>query len=431
VATLTNNLYWTLISISVIQVLLVASYLKALIPYWNPASKIANPKPTQKAAIILCLRGGDPFLSDCIRALLQQDYGNYEVHIVVDSQTDPAWEIVQQTLKTSVSAVPVKVMALTNPRATCSLKCSSLLQAINGLAADIEIVALVDADTVAHPLWLQELVRPFADPQVGIVTGNRWYVPRGDRFGTYARYLWNAFSVVSMYVDTTPWGGTIAVRADHLRQPRVQERWGNALCEDVPLYVSALKEEKLKFKFVPALLIVNQEECDLKDFIRWSMRQQTLVRLYHPRWWKIGSICFFTPLIPLISIAVCLWAIATQQWQAAAQMGQALAIFYGVGVILPLVGLHYSVQRVLQAWSRPLPPLTLSAMLRILLTITVTFVTSLITITQAARTKVMQWRGISYRIESSQKVHLVEYFPFEPSGRSHASEVSAYNTSIR
>jgi hypothetical protein len=425
VATLTTNLFWLLVSTSILQIVLVASYLNVLRPYGNPASKIADPKPHLKAAIILCLRGGDPFLSDCIRALLQQDYANYEVYIVIDSQTDPAWQIVENTLATANSAtVPVHVMALQNPRTTCSLKCSSLLQAINSLSDDIEVVALVDADTVAHPLWLQELVRPFADPQMGIVTGNRWYLPHGDRLGTYARYLWNAFSVVSMYTDSTPWGGTIAVRASHLRQPHVQERWGNALCEDVPLYVSALKEEKLKFKFVPALLMVNREECDLGDFVRWSMRQQTLVRLYHPLWWRIRAICFSSPLLPLVSIAVWLYAIATQQWQSVTQLGSGIAIFYLFGSILPLIALHQSVQKVLTVWSRPLPKLSVAALLRIFVSISVTFVTSIITITRASRAKAMLWRGIAYQIESPQKVRLVEYVPFQTGERSLSSTVS-------
>ena len=44
-----------------------------------------------KAAVVLCLRGTDPFLEDCLRAVLNQDYPQYEIRIVVDSRQDPAW----------------------------------------------------------------------------------------------------------------------------------------------------------------------------------------------------------------------------------------------------------------------------------------------------------------------------------------------------
>jgi len=41
-----------------------------------------------KAAVVLCLRGKDPFLADCLRALLTQDYPCFDVRIVVDANDD-------------------------------------------------------------------------------------------------------------------------------------------------------------------------------------------------------------------------------------------------------------------------------------------------------------------------------------------------------
>ena len=52
-----------------------------------PAADAACPK----AVVVLCLRGRDPFLDQCVRALLDQDYPRYDVRIVVDGPDDPAW----------------------------------------------------------------------------------------------------------------------------------------------------------------------------------------------------------------------------------------------------------------------------------------------------------------------------------------------------
>src|ERR1043165_3087246 len=51
-----------------------------------------------RACVILCLRGTDPFLKDCLTGLLHQDYPAYRARIIIDSETDPAWDVVHQRL---------------------------------------------------------------------------------------------------------------------------------------------------------------------------------------------------------------------------------------------------------------------------------------------------------------------------------------------
>jgi cellulose synthase/poly-beta-1,6-N-acetylglucosamine synthase-like glycosyltransferase len=422
--TITKILFWALMTMTAFQIVSVGVYFNGLRPYWRSDSQRATPRLNLKTAVLLCLRGADPFLPDCLRALLQQDYANYEVHIVVDSLEDPAWEIVQQTLRELNSPVATKVTALQQPRSSCSLKCSSLLQAVNDLPADVEVVAFIDADTIAHPLWLQELVNPFADPQMGLTTGSRWYIPVGDRLGTIVRYLWNAFAIISTYFGEMPWGGTLAVRAKHLKEPRLQQRWANSLCEDVPLHVTILSEDKLKFKFVPSLLIVNREECELSSFVRWSTRQLTFARLYHPKWNSMAAISFISSLIPILTWVQLGYAIATQQWQPTLLLSSGLAAFYTIGTILPLVLLDYGVRRVVEVWSQSIPALSFSKILSVLVAINVSFFTSLIALIASLNKRQVEWRGIQYTIESSQKVHLVEYFPFRSRDSVNTSKIS-------
>ena len=61
-----------------------------------------------------------------------------------------------------------------------------------------QIIAFIDADTVAHPNWLRELVTPLLDDQVGLTTGNRWYLPTGNYWGSLVRYR-NVSTVVQMF----------------------------------------------------------------------------------------------------------------------------------------------------------------------------------------------------------------------------------------
>ena len=44
-------------------------------------------------AIILSLRGADPGLEEGLRRLLTQDYDHYQLVVIVDHPSDPAWEV--------------------------------------------------------------------------------------------------------------------------------------------------------------------------------------------------------------------------------------------------------------------------------------------------------------------------------------------------
>ena len=272
-------LFWILTGMAVGQALLVLLFVRALCRRRQSAGR----DPSRlKTAVILCLRGPDPFLPDCLRALVKQDYPDYEVHVIVDSREDPAWQIVESVVQEE-GAANVRMEPLANPRDTCSLKCSSLAQAVSGLDQSYDVVALVDADTVPHPTWLSELVSPLADERFGVATGNRWYMPARKSWGALVRYLWNAAAVVQMYCYKIPWGGTLALKTSIFRQSNLLDRWQSAYCEDTMLY-QATKQQGLKVAFVPSLMMVNREATDIPDVFRWVRRQLLAARLYHPRW---------------------------------------------------------------------------------------------------------------------------------------------------
>ena len=46
--------------------------------------EVANVSFQPRTVVILCLRGADPQLEDCLSGLLHQDYDNWELRIVVD-----------------------------------------------------------------------------------------------------------------------------------------------------------------------------------------------------------------------------------------------------------------------------------------------------------------------------------------------------------
>src|SRR6516162_5459937 len=79
---------------------LVAGFVRVL----RQAGRSRRPEYQPKTAVILCLRGGDPFLSACLNGVLNQDYPDYDVRIVVDAKSDPSWRVAEAAIARSPSS---------------------------------------------------------------------------------------------------------------------------------------------------------------------------------------------------------------------------------------------------------------------------------------------------------------------------------------
>ena len=99
-----------------------------------PRNELLPDEECPRAAVILCVRGLDPFLPACLKGLFQQDYPDYDVWIVVDSTRDAAWPVVNKLAQQS-GKHEVHVLTLTERLATSSRKIAGMLQAMSCLDA--------------------------------------------------------------------------------------------------------------------------------------------------------------------------------------------------------------------------------------------------------------------------------------------------------
>ncbi|MBD2166006.1 glycosyltransferase family 2 protein [Calothrix membranacea FACHB-236] len=390
-----------------IQVLLILVFL------WNLRSyqgKLLPDDKLPKTAIVLCLRGADPFLPNCLRALLNQNYPQYDLKLIVDRQEDPAWKIATDTIQ-ELGATNVEISPLRIIRKNCSLKCSSLLQAVSDLDDSYQVVALVDADTIVHPNWLRELVSPLSNPQIGATTGNRWYLPTGKYWGSLVRYIWNVSAVVQMYLYGIPWGGTLAVKTEVLRQTGLLDKWSKAFGEDTMMR-SVLGKNNLRVKFVPSLLMLNREESDLPSLRYWLQRQLISSRLYHPWWLAVVGDTILTILLPTLLIVLFLAALFNQQWNTAV-FCLSCYIGYMLGLLLLVFVLEKEIQQVLHRHGEPITKLSPATIFKIFIGIPFTqWIYGYAMFLSLWMSKV-KWRGITYDIKSPWNIRLLDYRPYK------------------
>lgn len=403
----------------VVQVLLSAIFLLYLQTQKKSQKNLLPDEQLPKTAVIICLRGADPFLADTLRALLRQNYPRYDLKVVVDSINDPAWEIATQTTR-ELGVNNVQVSTLKYKRNTCSLKCSSLIQAVSELDITYQVVALVDADTVVHPNWLKELVSPLAHPKVGATTGNRWYVPNGRYWGTLVRYLWNVSAVVQMYLYGIPWGGSLAIKRELFFQAGLLEKWGVSYADDTMIR-SVLEKHGLRVKFVPSLIMLNREECKLPSLTYWLRRQLLSYRLYHPLWLAVVGDTFLTILLPNSVLVLLIVNLFTQQWQTAIIFFSSYTS-YILGLTLLVLFLQGGVQKIFHRRGESVTELSLSTIFKILIGTPLTQWVYAVSMISSWWMPTVHWRGVEYKIKGKWNIKLIEYRPFSsPKGNNNIS----------
>ena len=396
-----NVICGVLVLLAVGQLMLVAAFARSL---WGARRGLMPDEQCVRALVVLSLRGSDPFLRDCISALATQDYPNFDIRIVIDRVSDPAWQTVQVALS-DLGVSNAQVEPLEVRRVSCSLKCSSVLQAVSNLGETYGFVALLDADTVPHPSWLRELAGALEDDSIGAATGNRWYFPAQITLGSTVRYVWNAAAVVQMYIYGIAWGGTLAVKTELLQTAGLCDRWGRAFCEDT-MIASALKPLGKRVAFVPALMMVNRESCTLRGFEEWVRRQLLTVRLYHSSWPAVAGHGLVTSLALGAAVLMGATGAVLGQWSWL-WMSLAGFLFYQAAMIMGLLVIECSVRRIVRARGEVTGWLTPFGLVMCGAAILFTQLLYPRSLFAALRLRAVTWRGARYEIDGPWQVRLV------------------------
>lgn len=363
-----------------------------------------------RAAIILSLRGPDPRLRETLKALTKQDYPDFQVHVVVDSEQDPALQDVV-AVQDECGADRIRISLLTNPARTCSLKCSSLIQAVRDLDSDVRIVAFIDGDAVPHRTWLRELAVPLVAGEADVVGGNRWYLPASAAAGTMTRYFWNAAYMTGMWAQGAPWAGTMAFYRDTIDRIGLLQAWSKAMSVDATLH-RCMKQHGLKYKLIGSLIMTNREDISLSEFHRWVTRQMAVIRYSASSTVRTAEIQVGILLLLHLALPIAAaFAFATGAVGLAAASLLTLAGYWLVCSLRMIL-----IERAMRAMFRKRgeDPKWVSPQNVLLWYPSVILVHYVIGtgVLKALHLKQVYWRGISYRLSGNGVVAMSDYHPY-------------------
>ena len=371
---------------------------------------LAGDDELPKAAVILALRGPDPYLQEVLAGLLDQHYPDFRVFVIVDSEHDPVHADIARAWQAN-RCDHVTVAVIEDPLETCSLKCSALIQAVKGLDDSFGVVAFLDGDAPPHRHWLRDLVRPLADDRVGVANGNRWFVPGTGGWGSIVRYLWNVGGVVQVWLNGITWAGSMALRRDTIVQTDLLSAWSTALSVDGTV-IRQLAQHRLKVHFVPSVVMINREEIGHNQFVRWVQRQLVAAKSCGNRWFTVAAHAVNlvgTQLLAILVVVLAIFRNATFEFSLAAV---GLALYWG-SATLCVLATEWGMRHVARLNGQPFRWTTWRIPILLFPGILWTQVAYVMAICGACLRRHVHWRGIRYDIEGVGKVRMAKYLPYQ------------------
>ena len=409
---------WTVVIGALVNCLFAAWFLHRINSGDCPA---LDDSLQESAVIVLPIRGCDPRLERTIEALLSQQFRDYKLLVVVDHKTDPAWTKLQEMKMRLDIDNRMGLIPLENPRSSCSLKCSALIQAVTALQESTRWVAFVDADVVVHPTWLADILGPLADDQVAVVSGSQWFEPKQPAaIGSMIRSIWNAGAIVPTVLLNHPWAGSMAMRYQDLMAGSLLEDWKTTIVDDGPVAKFA-KQMGGRIVINPKLLMVNRESCSSKFAVNWIARMLTWSRIFEPTF-PLTVLHALLSAILAIAVDVCvLWAVLSMDVSmiinaVGALLGSTVLCVMGFGFARSAVS-----SSLLKRGQKPLTPLDFEVMKNVALLMGPVQLCYLWGCLRAWTTKVVSWRGVEYEI-NGKSTRLIKYRPWQPEKKTAAHD---------
>lgn len=359
--------------------------------FWHPASRLSSlddPEPKPPVTLMVPVAGRSVQVERALHSLIHQDYPALRVFLATHGEQDPARELALELARRYPHVRHVEG----GPADLCGQKNQNLLACLKIVEPDTAVYVFCDANHLAGPDFVRELVRPIIQGRARLCTGYRRTRLCGNGVPAVAFHALNRFMglLESLPIFTQPWGGALAVEAQAFRELNIAELWSRTVVDDSSL-AGLLIKQRVPILYCPGAILdspvdsVSRERLD-----SWFFRQLFYPKFYTVGAWRqIGAALLWFAATCLISLALpFLWLfgnLGVPSWAAGAALAHVLALF-GFQELLR--------QKIAPVCAR-------SAWIRgLLLAVRVTYGTYLRTIWA----REMVWHGLRYRLAVDGRV---------------------------
>ncbi|MCE5267456.1 MAG: glycosyltransferase [Planctomycetaceae bacterium] len=304
------TVYLILMGLVLVQSLLVALQTWEHRRYVRSCMRdLGRHQPTGRVALFAPCKGVDLGLETNLRALMEQDYDDYEITFIVESADDPACTAIRRAMAAH-PWVPSRVV-IAGRAAEGGQKVHNLRVGMEHLSSKVQYLAFVDSDARPRPEWLRMLVARLAEPGCGAVTGYRWFTPERATVANALVYSMNCdiLSLLTRSSHYLIWGGSWAIRREVFDRIGLREAWRGTLSDDL-VASRLMRRAKLGVRFEPACVVASPLDESLGSALAFIRRQYLIARFYTIDWWLFSLVAAtFSSLTWLVNLMAFGWSL--------------------------------------------------------------------------------------------------------------------------
>lgn len=244
-----------------------------------------------RVLVMVPCRGSDISLLENLLSLKNQDFSNYDMVAIVDSEDDVSLGAIREA--------GVRHIVSDAECIRCSGKVKALASALSAFS-DYDAYVIADSDATFSRKWLSALIAPLASPEYGLSTAFPLFVPM-EGFWSRVKMVWGFVGNGMMESSITRfgWGGSLAFRKSLLDNGNFS-LFREAVSDDSALTRFSLSAG-LRIAYCDGNYVSVKSKETLSSFVEWSNRQTALAIRGSEKLYSMGLLYFSLRLLLLAS----------------------------------------------------------------------------------------------------------------------------------
>ena len=257
---------------------------------------------TKRVVLVIAVKGVSPTFERFLDFALGQDYPDYRVIFVTESESDPAHAAISRRPD------PKARLIVAGNSTDTGQKVHNQLAALAMLEPTDRLVAFADGDLLAGTDWLSCLALPLNAGQADFTTGYRWFVPANRRLPN------RVVAIIGIAIEPLIgpnwrmclWGGSMAMTREVFDELEIPRQLRGSVNDDARISQVARRAGK-KMRYVRSVAAASPVDFTWATLVEFGRRQYFQLRIYQPSlWWMAMAIQLFY----LVGFTACLARLA-------------------------------------------------------------------------------------------------------------------------
>jgi ceramide glucosyltransferase len=277
-------------------------------------------KETRRVALIIPMKGLSENFPRFMDFALGQDYPDYRVIFVVESENDPAFGAIQKR----IGSVDHAQIIVAGKAITSGQKVHNQLAAFKLLHEGDRIVAFADGDLLGSKCWLSSLSFSLNQGNADFTTGYRWFIPENQNLPN------RVIALIGTAIEPLLgpgwrmclWGGSMAMTREAFDELDIPRNLEGSVNDDLRITQLAKKAGK-RMRYARTVAALTYADFTWASLFEFGRRQYFQVRIYQPWLWLRALLI---PLLHLVSFFICILRLVQGDFWMLSYFGAAIIL---------------------------------------------------------------------------------------------------------